>query len=107
MAAKYKLYAGKLNKIPEQARFSFYSANSTYALIFINTEPPKGFVLVDSELERFLKKEEKEWVYKCKMTLHTENLAEHSKEYSRILTEYANILEKELEAEYKKTKKSV
>lgn len=98
---KYKLYAGKLTDLHENIRFSFYARGSKYILVFSDIEPT-GFIEVTEEMQTKLKKEEREWLLKCKMTVSTEHIMENSKEYSKALMEYADTLEEMLKEEVKK-----
>lgn len=102
---EYKLFAGKLKNLPDGERFSYYGWQSTYALVFSPKDEIKGFVEVNDAMIHELKKDEKDWLLKCKLTVNSEYIAKNSKEYSEMLSEYADILEKELKEVAEKSKK--
>lgn len=101
---KYKLFAGKLKNLPDDIRFSYYGGKSNYALVFADKAEIKGFIEITEEMQKELKKDEKDWLLKCKLTVNSEYIAQHSKEYGKMLAEYADALEKELKEEMERQK---
>ena len=98
----YKLYVGKMQKIPENARFSHYDSKHNDILIFLDGDAPEGFKYVDEKHYNLLNNEQRAWLLSAKMRINAEELQKHSAEYESIISDFLDLFEEELKKEREK-----
>lgn len=91
----YRLFVGKT--FPDK-KYTFYSSESRYYLVFATT-CPDGFMEVPEDVMSELNDEEKIWLLRAKMDVNIAYIKEHTKEYTDFLGEFADNFEKELQEE--------
>jgi hypothetical protein len=101
----YTLYIGKLDDMPEGEKYTFYSPESGYLLVYSdNTDLPLGRVPAENEAK--LKKTERDWLRYARMEIAVSAIGEAAREISAstagtvaVMNEFCSNLEKELKAE--------
>lgn len=99
------LYIGKLEDMPEGEKYTFYSPESGYLLVYSqNADLPLGKVPLRNEQK--LKKAERQWLRYVRMEIVANALSEAAREMGEsaqntatIMNEFCSNLEKELKAE--------
>lgn len=99
------LYIGKLDDMPEGEKYTFYSPESGYLLVYSqNANLPLGKVPLRNEQK--LKKAERQWLRYVRMEIVANALSEAAREISAstagtaaVMNEFCSNLEKELKAE--------
>lgn len=103
--ANHILYIGKLEDMPEGEKYTFYSPESGYLLVYSqNANLPLGKVPLRNEQK--LKKAERQWLRYVRMEIVANALSEAAREMGEsaqntatIMNEFCSNLEKELKAE--------
>ncbi len=96
MATKFKLYVSPYKELDESVSYSYFSAESGYMLAF-SDKPIDGMQEVPLGREERLKESEKEWLRKCKLAVNIRAMQDNAQEYTSILNEFLQNVEKELE----------
>lgn len=99
------LYIGKLEDMPEGEKYTFYSPESGYLLVYSqNADLPLGKVPLRNEQK--LKKAERQWLRYVRMEIAVNAIGEAAREISAstagtvaVMNEFCSNLEKELKAE--------
>ena len=95
---KYKLYVGRLQPIPEDAEFSFYSSKRGYLFVFTKMEQPEGFPLLDNDHYDELSAEEKAWLESSYSRIAYEWLKTHKPNEEEVLMNFLDDVEDRLKA---------
>lgn len=93
---KYRLYVGRLQPIPEDVEFSFYSSKRGYLFLFTKTELPDGFALLDLEHYNELSAEEKAWLESSYARIAYEWLKTHKPSDEEVLMNFLDDVEDRL-----------
>ncbi len=101
----YTLYIGKLEDMPEDENYTFYSPESGYLLVYSqNADLPLGKVPLQNEQK--LKKAEHQWLRYVRMGIAINAISEAAREMSEstqntaaVMNEFCSNLEKELKTE--------
>ena len=96
----YKLYAGKLQNIPSDIKYSFYNSENQYILLYTDKKPIEGdFREVPKELLKELTPAENSWIASAKLAINAQYVKENSAKFTEALNEFADELEKQLKIE--------
>lgn len=101
----YKLYAGEIQEVPQNAKYSLIPSHHQYLLIYsdIPPEPQDNYVCVDNLVSEFTA-EEMMWLAKCKMQVNTEEVKRNRETMEQLLDSFLDVFEQELAAEAEKQK---
>ena len=106
----YKLYAGEIQEVPQNAKYSLIPSHHQYLLIYSDTppEPQEDFVCIDNFATEFTA-EEMMWLAKCKMQVNAEEVKRNREAMEQLLDSFLDVFEQELatEAEKQKTQTTV
>lgn len=102
MEKPFKLYIGAVQEIPPGVKYSYYNADDEYLLIYTSEKVGDSFVLVNETMFTEMTKQEKAWFMACKAEINALKMKENVDEYTDLLWQFADFLEKELEKEAKK-----
>ena len=106
----YKLYAGEIQEVPQNAKYSLIPSHHQYLLIYsdIPPEPKEDFVCIDNLVTEFTA-EEMMWLAKCKMQVNAEEVKRNREAMEQLLDSFLDVFEQELatEAEKQKTQAAV
>lgn len=97
---KYKLYAGKVQNVPENVKYSLVPSHCQYLLIYTDQEPleKSKFVEID-ETNVKLNTQEREWLFQSKLYINAQHLKEREREYVDAFNNFFDVLEQELQKE--------
>ena len=105
--SKYCLYIGKIQNIPEEAKYTYYNSDNQYILLFMDKKPKIGdFRLVPAKLHKDLTTEEKKWLTSIKLLINAEYIRQNSDKFGKVLEQFADELEKQLKIEKEKADKA-
>ena len=94
----YNLYVGRLQPIPEDAEFSFYSSKRGYMFLFTKSKPTEGFAPLDREHYDELSVEEKAWLESAYTSIAYEWLKTHKPTDEEVLMNFFDEVEDRLKA---------
>lgn len=101
----YKLYAGEIQEVPQNAKYSLIPSHHQYLLIYsdIPPEPQENFVCIDNLVTEFTA-EEMMWLAKCKMQVNAEEVKRNREAMEQLLDSFLDVFEQELATEAEKQK---
>ena len=94
---KYKVFAGRLQAIPDGIEFSFYGERGRYMLVYAPKAPNDTFTEIPTEKEINLSDDERAWLSHCKNTVSMRFLAENKDVLFPTLETFIDRFREELE----------
>lgn len=84
---EYKLYIGRLQTLPEEVEYTYYSSENGYLLAYHN-ESIEDMQEIPERNYAKLSTDERSWLIMCKVAINTKAMADNTKEYTAMLEEF-------------------
>ena len=94
----YRLYVGRLQEIPEEVKYSFYSSRRGYLFLYTDVKMPDSFVEIDPSHCVELSTEERKWLNDVVGAIVLAWASNNTLSEEELLNSYFDDVERRLEA---------
>lgn len=94
----YRLYVGRLQEIPEEVKYSFYSSRRGYLFLYTDVKMPDSFVEIDPSHYVELSTEERKWLNDVVGAIVLAWASNNTLSEEELLNSYFDDVERRLEA---------
>lgn len=94
----YRLYVGRLQEIPEEVKYSFYSSRRGYLFLYTDMKMPDSFVEIDPSHYVEMSAEERKWLNDVVGAIVLAWASNNTLSEEELLNSYFDDVERRLEA---------